>query len=66
MRILLVEDEDRIASFIAKGLTAEGHTVERAATAAEGVALGMGYAMSRLRELGFDPPEIRLLGPGSS
>ena len=39
MRILLVEDEDRIASFIAKGLTAEGHTVERAATAAEGVAL---------------------------
>lgn len=39
MRILLVEDEDRIASFVAKGLTAEGHTVERAATAAEGVAL---------------------------
>ena len=39
MRILLVEDEDRIASFIAKGLTAEGHTVERAATAAEGAVL---------------------------
>ena len=44
MRILLVEDEDRIASFIAKGLTAEGHTVERAATAAEGVALARTHA----------------------
>lgn len=35
-----------------------------ARAAAEGVALGLGYAMSRLRDLGFDPPEIRLLGPG--
>lgn len=33
-----------------------------ARAAAEGVALGLGYAMSRLRDLGFDPPEIRLLG----
>lgn len=33
---------------------------------AEGVALGLGYAMSRLRELGFDPFEIRLLGPGAA
>ncbi len=32
---------------------------------AEGVALGMSYAMSRLREMGFDPPEIRLLGSGA-
>lgn len=39
MRILLVEDEARIASFIVKGLTAEGHTVEHAPTAAEGIAL---------------------------
>ena len=37
-----------------------------ARAAAEGVALGLGYAMSRLTDLGFDPPEIRLLGPGSS
>ena len=37
-----------------------------ARAAAEGVALGLGYAMSRLLDLGFDPPEIRLLGPGSS
>ncbi len=42
MRILLVEDEDRIASFMASGLSAEGHAVERAATAAD--ALGMSFA----------------------
>jgi len=42
MRILLVEDEDRIASFMASGLSAEGHAVERAATAAD--ALGMAFA----------------------
>lgn len=42
MRILLVEDEDRIASFMASGLGAEGHSVERAATAAD--ALGMASA----------------------
>jgi DNA-binding response OmpR family regulator len=40
VRILVVEDEDSIASFVVKGLTAEGHTVERGATAAEGAALG--------------------------
>jgi len=43
MHILVVEDEDSIASFVLKGLTAEGHTVERAETAAEGAALGMTY-----------------------
>ena len=35
MRILLVEDEDRIASFVVKGLQAEGHVVERAAGVSE-------------------------------
>ena len=35
VRILVVEDEDSIASFVVKGLTAEGHSVERAATVAE-------------------------------
>jgi DNA-binding response OmpR family regulator len=39
VRILLVEDEDGIASFVTKGLTAEGHSVDRAATAEEGGAL---------------------------
>jgi DNA-binding response OmpR family regulator len=43
MRILVVEDEDSIASFVVKGLSAEGHTVERAATAAEATALGTTY-----------------------
>jgi xylulokinase len=36
-----------------------------ARAAAEGVALGLGYALSGLRELGFEPPEIRLHGPGA-
>jgi DNA-binding response OmpR family regulator len=40
VRILLVEDEDRIASFVVKGLSAEGHSVERAATVEEAIALG--------------------------
>jgi DNA-binding response OmpR family regulator len=35
VRILLVEDEDRIASFVVKGLSAEGHAVERATGAGE-------------------------------
>ncbi len=43
MRILVVEDEDSIASFVVKGLTAEGHAVERAATAAEAIGLGTSY-----------------------
>ena len=48
------------------GITAENFTpAHMARAAAEGVALGLGYAMSRLRELGFEPPEIRLLGPGA-
>jgi len=47
------------------GMTPENFTpAHMARAAAEGVALGLGYAMSRLRDLGFDPPEIRLLGPG--
>jgi len=47
------------------GINAENFTpAHLARAAAEGVALGLGYAMSRLRDLGFDPSEIRLLGPG--
>jgi xylulokinase len=49
------------------GMTPENFTPAHLARAtAEGVALGMGYAMSRLRELGFEPPEIRLLGPAAA
>jgi len=48
-------------------MNAENFTpAHMARAAAEGVALGMGYAMSRLRDLGFDPPEIRLLGVGAN
>jgi two-component system OmpR family response regulator len=43
MRILVVEDEDSIASFVVKGLTAEGHSVERASTVAEAVGLATTY-----------------------
>lgn len=39
MRILVVEDEEKVASFMVKGLSAEGHSVERAATVAEAQAL---------------------------
>lgn len=41
MRILLVEDEDGIASFAMKGLAAEGHQVERAATAGEAADMAL-------------------------
>jgi DNA-binding response OmpR family regulator len=34
MRVLVVEDESRIASFVAKGLAANGYLVDRAATGA--------------------------------
>ena len=43
MNILLIEDEDRIASFVSKGLAAEGHHVERASTASGGAALALTY-----------------------
>jgi two-component system OmpR family response regulator len=43
MNILLVEDEDSLASFVIKGLAAEGHHVERAATANEGASLALSY-----------------------
>ncbi len=50
---------------ILHGITPGNFTPAHLARAtAEGVALGLGYAMSRLRDLGFDPPEIRLLGHG--
>jgi DNA-binding response OmpR family regulator len=43
VRILLVEDEDRIASFVEKGLDAEGHSVERASTVSEATGLVAAY-----------------------
>jgi two-component system OmpR family response regulator len=43
LRILLVEDEDRIASFVVRGLAAEGHSVERAPTARRAEELFAAY-----------------------
>lgn len=40
MRILLVEDEDRIVDFIRRGLKAEGYQVEVARNGQEAIALG--------------------------
>jgi len=40
MKILVVEDEERIASFLEKGLTASGFVVERAGTGGEALAAG--------------------------
>ena len=42
MRLLVVEDEERIASFLDKGLTAHGYAVEWARTGAEALQLGAG------------------------
>ncbi len=38
----MVEDEDKIASFIVKGLKAEGHTVDRVGTVLEAMDAGLG------------------------
>ena len=58
MRILLVEDEDRIASFVTKGLGAEGHSVERASTARE--------ALSLARDEDYDLVLLDLILPDSN
>ena len=41
-RILLVEDEPDIVSFIRRGLQAEGHVIEAAETAGDGLDLARG------------------------
>jgi DNA-binding response OmpR family regulator len=42
MRILVIEDEARIRSFLARGLEAEGYAVEGAADGRAGLALALG------------------------
>jgi DNA-binding response OmpR family regulator len=39
MRIVVIEDDERIATFVARGLEAELHSVEVAATAGDGIIL---------------------------
>jgi DNA-binding response OmpR family regulator len=41
MKILVVEDEERIAAFLEKGLTAHGYAVAWATTGGEGLRLGI-------------------------
>jgi len=41
MKLLVIEDEARIAAFLEKGLTAHGFAVEWASTGAEGLRLGV-------------------------
>ena len=43
MRLLIVEDEARMADLLRKGLTEEGHTVACAADGAEGLELARSY-----------------------
>ncbi|MEY2414036.1 MAG: two-component system, OmpR family, copper resistance phosphate regulon response regulator CusR, partial [Acidobacteriaceae bacterium] len=43
MRILLIEDESKVASFIARGLTTERYAVDTAADGLTGVELGQTY-----------------------
>jgi DNA-binding response OmpR family regulator len=43
VNILLVEDEDKIASFMTKGLAAEGHQVERVSTVADALATSASF-----------------------
>ena len=58
MNLLLVEDEDRVADFIVRGLAAEGWMVERA---------GSGEAaLEVLRERRFDAVILDLMLPGVS
>lgn len=44
MNILIVEDDDRIADFLCRGLRAEGHRVQRAADGRAGLALAQDAA----------------------
>lgn len=43
MRILCIEDDPRIAAFMVKGLTAEGHVAEHVSTLADGVAAALNH-----------------------
>ncbi len=42
MLVLIVEDDDRVAQFLHRGLHEEGHTVDRCATGAEALSQGPG------------------------
>ena len=57
MKVLVVEDEARIAQFLRKGLSEKGYTVETVGNADE--------ALERLESSAFDLVILDLLLPGS-
>lgn len=58
MNILIVEDDPRIADFLVRGLRAEGHAVQHAATGPGGLALALDAARA-VRE--GEPPTLLVL-----
>lgn len=66
MNILIVEDDDRIADFLCRGLRAEGYRVQRAADGTSGLALAQEAA--RRQQAGDEPTVVvlDLMLPGMS
>jgi DNA-binding response OmpR family regulator len=58
MRILVIEDEERVAAFIRKGLEEDGYVVDVAADGGEGLARALGAA--------YDGIILDMMLPGSS
>jgi two-component system OmpR family response regulator len=56
MRVLVVEDDDKIASFVVKGLRAEGWVAEHARNGSQGLDLALAG--------GFDAAVVDLMLPG--
>ena len=56
-RILIVEDEDRIAAFLAKGLSADGHQVSTVADGLEDPAIGA-HAARRVAGPEWQPVQL--------
>jgi two-component system, OmpR family, response regulator len=56
MKVLLIEDEERIASFLERGLIANGYQVELATSGTEGIELGTAGADLVVIDLGL--PDI--------
>jgi DNA-binding response OmpR family regulator len=61
MNILLVEDDARVADFLLRGLRAEGHRVQRAATGPEGLAMAQDAAREAARGSAPDEPTVLVL-----
>lgn len=61
MNILLVEDDARVADFLLRGLRAEGHRVQRAATGPEGLAMAQDAAREAARGSAADEPTVMVL-----